>query len=64
MENIENLSTELDGIKNELFLLSGFIRADDHKHWNTGMMCDTLETIALHIERISNELSVTSKTIP
>ena len=63
MENIENLSAELDGIKNELFLLSGFIRTDQPRHWKDGMMSDTLETIALHIERISDELSKTSKTV-
>ena len=55
--NVEELALELNGIKDTLVLVSGqFANKDAHCKWDNETISGTLNSLAMHIERIGNDL--------
>ena len=56
--NIESLALELNGVKRNLFLVSNLF-GDKNKQctWDNETISDTLNALAYHIGRISEDLS-------
>ena len=54
---IEEISLELTGIRDTLFILGGqFANKDEHCRWDNNTISGMLNAIAYHIERISDDL--------